>query len=316
VGRETVIAETWDRYRGWANRSRELQAAGKRNKRIALVSAALAAVFGAVATLYPNQTTLGRGLALMAAAAAAVAAILGREMLSPGDEKIWIQARATAEAIKSECFLAAARVPPYDAPDARDRLAAQIDALEEEPLNAGVNPLLDPAAEDKRRAPEPDAAAPLTTGLYRTIRLQDQRDFYSRRAKEHLKAVKQLRLFSIGAAIVAALLGIAAGAGQPWLAPWIGTLTTIASAITAWGLIDRRSYLVVSYEAMAHRLSVLDGRAATMPLPNLVGAGEELLRTEHTAWAQRMSEPTRPAAAAPGSVPPTGPEGAPPVPPI
>ena len=40
--------------------------------------------------------------------AAAVGAFLGRQMVGTGQEAAWVQARATAEAIKSQCFRYAA----------------------------------------------------------------------------------------------------------------------------------------------------------------------------------------------------------------
>jgi len=55
----------------------------------------------------------GRALAFLAAVAAAKAPILGREILSVDSEARWIRARATAEAIKSECFRFAAQLGDY-----------------------------------------------------------------------------------------------------------------------------------------------------------------------------------------------------------
>ena len=52
-----------------------------------------------------------------AAVASAVGAYLGRQIVGSGDEAGWIQARATAEGIKSECYRYAARAGAYAVPD-------------------------------------------------------------------------------------------------------------------------------------------------------------------------------------------------------
>jgi hypothetical protein len=302
-----MIAAAWDRYRGWAKRARVLQATDHRDKTISLVAAAGAAVFGALATIQPEAVTLGRVLAFLAAASASVTAILGRELLAAGHEAKWVRARATAEAIKSECFLAAARAGGYSGPHAADRFEKQIAEFEQEALAAGIIPLADRAADDRRRPPEPDSPAPLTVEHYRDIRLQEQLDYYRRGQNRHETAAGRLRSLSIIAAVAAALLGIAAGAGQAALTPWIGAVTTIGAAVAAWGLMDRRTFLAASYGAMAYRLQVLDGHATSRTLPDLVVEAEELLRSEHTAWARRMSQPATPNAGPDGGMHPSAP---------
>jgi hypothetical protein len=70
-------------------------------------------------------------LSLLAAVAAALTPILGKEILSLGAEAKWIRARATAEAIKSECFRFAAQAGDYagaDAPTKFTQLLQQLSA--------------------------------------------------------------------------------------------------------------------------------------------------------------------------------------------
>src|SRR5262245_55059954 len=104
-----AIQNAWDEYRGWAARARSLQAASRKWNTAALVCAALAAVFGAAAS-HAGGPTAGPVLAILAAFSAAVIPVLGRDILAVGRESGWIRARATAEALKSECYLFAARV--------------------------------------------------------------------------------------------------------------------------------------------------------------------------------------------------------------
>jgi hypothetical protein len=100
-GRSSMIEEAWDQYRGWAKRARTLQTSSRRWNRVAFVCAGLAAILGAAASQVTGSIS-GRALAFLAAVAAAMAPILGREILSVDSEARWIRARATAEAIKSE----------------------------------------------------------------------------------------------------------------------------------------------------------------------------------------------------------------------
>src|SRR5262245_20609887 len=105
-----MLAAAWSEYRSWAARARALQESSRRWTTAALASAAAAAIFGAAATHFSQNSNLGRSLSILAAATAALTPGVGRELLSIGGEAKWIRARATAEAIKSECYLAAARV--------------------------------------------------------------------------------------------------------------------------------------------------------------------------------------------------------------
>ena len=112
-GRSSMIEEAWDQYRGWAKRARTLQTSPRRWSRVAFVCAGLAAILAAAASQVTSGSISGRALAFLAAVAAAMAPILGREILSVDSEARWIRARATAEAIKSECFPFAAPLGDY-----------------------------------------------------------------------------------------------------------------------------------------------------------------------------------------------------------
>jgi Protein of unknown function (DUF4231) len=107
-----MLRMAWNAYRGWAKRARDLQAGAGRWNLLALVCIVLAAVFGAATTMVPAApnpwNVAGTVLASAAAIASAVGAYLGREIVGSGKEAGWIQARATAEGIKSECFSYAA----------------------------------------------------------------------------------------------------------------------------------------------------------------------------------------------------------------
>jgi len=116
----------WNAYRGWAKRARDLQAGARRWNLAALVFIVFAAACGAATTLTPAAPSpwnvLGTWLASAAAVASAVGAYLGREILGSGKEAGWIQARATAEGIKSEGYryVAKAGADAVGAPEATE----------------------------------------------------------------------------------------------------------------------------------------------------------------------------------------------------
>ncbi|HKN26898.1 MAG TPA: DUF4231 domain-containing protein [Roseiarcus sp.] len=287
-----MLKMAWNAYRGWAKRARDLQAGAGRWNLAALVCIALAAVCGAATSLTPAAPSpwnvLGTWLASVAAVASAVGAYLGREILGSGKEAGWIQARATAEGVKSECYRYAAKAGPYAgaAPEAAKALQDRVAALEklatDKSLVRGDDPV--PASGDKR---EPTAG--MTKDWYKINRIDEQIEFYRKgRARNEARAD---RLW--WAAFLAGLAAVAFGALGAWaqvFAPWVGAMTTIAASIAAFGLIDRRKFLISSYSAMQaslERIKALD-EARQASLADLVTTTEDLLDSEHKAWQPQM----------------------------
>ena len=112
-------------------------------------------------------------------------------------------------------------------------------------------------------------------------------------------------------AVVSGLVAVAFGAlgafGAQRFAPLIGAMTTIAASVAAYGLIDRRRYLVASYAEMAQLLASVRALDEAIPasLAELVGRTEELLESEHKTWAPRMlaTQHKAPPDAKPGEAP-------------
>jgi len=221
---------------------------------------------------------------------AAVTPVLGREILSVGREAQWIRARATAEAIKSECFRFAAQLGDYGGSSAKNAFVARRNALSEPAERAGLTPLYDPVstAADARRPP-----VPLTAAWYMENRLGEQMQFYAKGQAENEEAVARLRTLAFGSAVIAAILGVAgSNFGQEWFAPWIGVMTTIAATIMAYALLDRQQYLAATYGAMAARLSRVKEMFSNdaVDLSALITTTEDLLQSEHAAWTEPTTQ--------------------------
>ena len=165
-----MLRQAWNEYRGWAKLARNMQDATRRWNLAALVCVVVAAICGAATMLFPDSggatNPIAVTLAGAATLAAAVGAFFGREILSAGKEGDWIQARATGEGLKSECFRFAAKAHPYDGADADALKAfeARMDELARQATTKGLvsanNPV--PSSGDKYEPP-----VPLTTDWYK-----------------------------------------------------------------------------------------------------------------------------------------------------
>ena len=282
-----MIEDAWNEYRSWANRARTLQASARRWSLIAFVCSGLAALLGTAAGQATGTPVLGRALAFAAAVVAALTPVIGRQILSTDSEARWIRARATAEAIKSECFRFAAQLGDYAGSAAKNVFVGRRGALAEPAERAGLTPLGDPAPKDGDSRCPP---VPLTASWYIEHRLDEQMRYYAKGQGENEQAAARLRTISFASAVVAAILGIAgSNFGQEWFAPWIGVMSTITVAVVAYGLLDRRQYLAATYGAMAARLSRIKAMFSdTVDLASLVTTTEDLLQSEHAAWSEQM----------------------------
>ncbi len=281
-----MLRQAWNAYRGWAKLARDLQSATHRWNIAALLLIAAAAGFGALATAVADPWSARVSLAAMVASA--VGAFLGRQFVGSGDEAGWIQARAAAEGLKSECFRYAARAGAYALPDAdaAKALVARTAEIARQATSKGLVRADDPVppSGDKREPP-----VPMTKDWYLAGRIQDQIAYYRDARAKNRKAADRLWWIAFAAGLAAIAFG-ALGAWAQRFAPWIGAMTTVAASIAAYGLIDRRKYLIASYAEMQSRLEEMVGldKEAPINLADLVIATEDLLDSEHKAWLPQM----------------------------
>ena len=281
-----MLRQAWNGYRGWAKTARDLQSQTERWNLAALILLIAAAAFGALSAATADPWSSGISLAAMVASAAG--AYLGRQIVGSGEEESWIQARAAAEGIKSECYRYAAQAGDYAVveADAAKALASRTAGIAKQATDKNLvrsdNPV--PDSGDKREPP-----VSMTKDWYKSGRIEDQIQYYRDARNRNQKAANQLWWIAFGAGFLAVVFG-ALGAYAQRFAPWIGAMTTIAAAVAAYGLIDRRKYLIASYAAMQARLEEILGLDAADPmsLPDLVTRTEDLLDAEHKAWLPQM----------------------------
>jgi hypothetical protein len=299
-----MIVEAWDEYRGWAKRSRALQTEAQRWNFWSAVAFVATGLLGAMAAYFAAGGAGGalddrgaRLLACMAAIASAVSLYVGRQALAVGAESGWLRARATAEAIKSECFRFAAGVAPYqqDKVSPADALAAFIErrnAITARTVGDSLTPDDDPVAEkgDERR-PE----MPMTDAWYVESRINGQIQFYRNGKEKNERSHETLRNGSLTVGVATTVISTAAAYYGAWLAVWVAVLTTFGAAISAYGLVDRRKYLALSYATMKTNLDRLKERYAAggMSLQALVTTAEDIMEAEHAAWIDQMTKTIR-----------------------
>ena len=309
-----MIEQAWNEYRGWAKRARALQTKTDRWNFWALAAIVATGVLGAASGYFganppdwvPDwlaNKEFARALACAAAVASALSLYVGRQALAVGAESGWLRARATAEAIKSECFRFAAGVGDYAPEKASDGDAATAfierrKALAARAAGDSLTPEDDSvgAAGDDRRP-----SRPMTDKWYLTNRIDGQIEFYRKGQERNETAYQRLQLWSFAAgAVVAAVSAIAAVYGARFAA-WIGALTTVGAAVSAYGLAERQKYLAASYAAMKANLERLKERylAGGATLQSLVATAEDLMESEHAAWIDRMTKTIRNAPSSP-----------------
>jgi hypothetical protein len=133
----------------------------------------------------------------------------------------------------------------------------------------------------------------MTAAWYREKRLAVQRAWFTQRSTEHRTAAERARGGGVVLALAAAALGVlSASELVSWVAPFIAAVTTIGASVAALGMVDRHQFLAVSYAGMAQQLDRLETlhREGALSDAELIPAGEDLLSSEHRAWADRMAQ--------------------------
>ena len=285
VGAHAIIDTAWDEYRAWAARAHELHKSSQLWNTLALVAAGAAAVLGAAALQTAAHPPIATALSLTAAIAAGAVPFLGKEILAIGSEAQLIRARATAEAIKSECYRYAARVGDYTGPDRNEIFLKRRAALIAEATKAGLSGKNVDPKDDPRKPPDPYDAAWYDKNCIFDLVV----DSISNWQEQHETTAKRLRNLSFGASFAAAAFGIA-GARYDAFAPWIGALTTISTAVAAQGLMGRYQQLAATYSAMLSGLKSIRDEVNEIGLHGLVTRIEDLMQSEHAAWVEHMTK--------------------------
>ncbi len=250
----------------------------------------LGALLGTVSSQISGlQATASSVIGIISGALIAIAAYLGREILKPDQERLWVRARSLAEALKGETFLFRTGAPPYDAPEPASKLLERVQEFLKEVKDLPAANL----SQDERRERLPEG--PLSVGQYIEDRVNEQvENFYRPRAKQYDELMKFWRTVTLIVGGLAAILG----ALGKWTAAWVAVLTTIGTSVAAHIFANRYQHLIISYQATARQLEFLKNQWIVMGSPEqdpekrirFILDCEEAISIENSAWMAKWTE--------------------------
>lgn len=210
-------------------------------------------------------------------------------------ERIWYGARALAESVKTVAWRYMMRAEPFNRDDNTDRdhfrqsLTAIFNSnktVSAHAVTMSSSPQISPKMADVRRMTLADRIE-----LYERERVQDQHDWYNRKARSNQRAASlwfvALIILNLGA------LGLAVGkVATPTTDYWpTDILVAAAASVMAWIQTKRFQELAASYTLTAHEIGLL---RIALPVPpaedkfsTYVGDAENAFSREHTQWQAR-----------------------------
>jgi len=213
-------------------------------------------------------------------------------------DKKWFESRAVAESVKVQTWRFMMQVAPYhdssDSISPKERFVADVrQLLEEQPdakVVAGSKPIEGPEVSqfmlDQRTKPVGDRR-----DFYLKGRIQDQKDWYSKKAATNSKMHSRWFLATFvlqgGSGIIALLVVLISG--FPFNPA--GVVATLATSGISWMNAKRYRELSQSYGLIAHDLAgyeAIAGEADSQDkFEKLVSNVESRISGEHTYWKAR-----------------------------
>lgn len=201
-------------------------------------------------------------------------------------ERVWHEARATAESLKTVSWRFMMRANPYHEGDAESvlflRLRQVIEELPDQPVVPVDAPQLTPKMREVRAAP-----LPVRRAVYASDRIEDQLRWYGEQA---VRNDRQSRLWN--AVMLFLLLGELSLALARMAGLEIGAIALVATgvaAVSTWmGARDYES-LATAYSMAAHELATIRSELDLVGDDEEAWAGfvddaEKAISREHTSW--------------------------------
>jgi hypothetical protein len=254
----------------------------------ALGLAVAAAILGAVTVAFIEKDDPSRwAFAFATALALGLGPWLTAHFLGQNQATRWIAVRAAAEALKREVYRRAAKCKPYDGTAQEADLAL---IKEKQAIEADLGDVEEVAAESMDL---PKSEIDLNT--YVINRVDNQISWLRRRAGDHARLAAALRAAEIVVAFVGVVLSAAGAAfsdstdSAKYLAPFIGVVTTVSTALIAHIEAGRYDFIAAMYRATAKRLeNEQASHTPTTPLPDFVDKCEAILSAESSAWMAKF----------------------------
>lgn len=283
-----ALKSIWGQYRTWAMTSRKYKAEVSRWRNIVLLLSIAGAILGTLSQQLPlwnlgtSESWWSRGLGFASGIALGLAAFFTKEIFSPDPEGRAVRARAAAEALKSQAYLMATGVPPYDT--ASTDLYAKQDRVKKAVENL-TSVTLKPEKQLERII-----SAPMSVDDYIKQRVDDQIEYYTNSAITNEEKIAKGRLLSWTFGAAGVVLGFIA-TQRPTAAAWVAVIGTITAAIAAQQYSGRYQFLILTYQAAMEELRELKSRwegehnqLGTVADQKLILAAEQVISSENSAW--------------------------------
>jgi len=208
-------------------------------------------------------------------------------------ENEWYDGRAAAESAKSLTFKYAVGGAPYgaDNPSARDTYAEALSAIvvELRHLESAVetSPDLPDLGEldQLRRADLPDRQA-----AYRAQRIEEQRTWYTNRARDHRRNGHRWQAVMITSYVAGIAGAVLKGLGVIDF-DLLSLFATLAASVAAWLTAVDYMRITRAYEFAALELGQVSGRSSDAAgedeWASFVADAEQTMSREHTLWQAR-----------------------------
>lgn len=230
----------------------------------------------------------------------AAIALLFRSIKKP--EESWYRSRALAESIKTSTWRYMMRAEPFVDAKSIEKPRAEFREYLREILktNQQVGDVIagDPSSVEEQVTNEMEqirlTAIEERKEVYRKDRIENQKKWYSDKAKNNKKAFR----FWIAATVciyLASILSVLAQIAYPTWELWpTHTLVVLASAFIGWIQIKKFNELASSYTLTAHEIGIIQSRIDEVnneeQFSDFVNESELAFSREHTQWVARQHE--------------------------
>jgi hypothetical protein len=251
----------------------------------------------AAAVFFGAGNTTGGAIASAVLFLVTLGILIGLRVLNPDDT--WYNGRAVAESVKTRSWRWMMRAEPYDdcdnisivsksfISDLKSIFAQNRSLAEKLPTDAYMNSPISDTMINLRAMSVSDRL-----GTYKVDRIQNQADWYSRKALFNKRRSRQWFWASVGLHSLAILL-LLTRIAKPTIALPVEVVATAASGVLTWLQAKKHNELASSYSLTAHEIVLIKGEAISIlteeELSQFVVSTEAAFSREHTQWAARRN---------------------------